>query len=39
MQQRQEESLNDLRFKLNEMIQVKDHLMETNEFIPNLITF
>ncbi len=39
MQQKQEESLKDIQFKLNEMKQVKDDLSETNEFIPNVSPF
>jgi len=36
MQQRQEESLNELQLKLNEINQVKDSLVATNQFKPNL---
>jgi hypothetical protein len=36
MQRKQEESLNDIQFKLNEMNQVKEFLEATNEFKPNL---
>jgi hypothetical protein len=36
MQQKQEESLNEIQLKLSEMNQVKDILSETNSFIPNL---
>jgi hypothetical protein len=36
MQQKQEESLNKIQLKLNEMNQVKDNLIATNYFKPNL---
>jgi hypothetical protein len=36
MQQKQEESLNDIQSKLNEITIVKDTLIATNEFKPNL---
>jgi hypothetical protein len=39
MQQKQEQSLNDIKVKLNEMNQVKDHLIATNYFKPNLSSF
>ena len=39
MQREQEESLNEIQFKLNEMNRVKDNLMATNEFKPNLSLF
>jgi hypothetical protein len=35
MQQKQEESLNEIRFKLNEMTKIKENLKITNEFRPN----
>jgi hypothetical protein len=34
MQQKQEESLNEIQFKLNEINQLKEYLKETNCFIP-----
>ena len=39
IQQKQEATLNDIQLKLIEMNQVKDHLMSTNEFKPNLSLF
>jgi hypothetical protein len=39
MQRKQEESLNEIQFKLNEMNQVRDDLKETNEFKLNLSSF
>jgi hypothetical protein len=36
MQRKQDESLNDIQFKLNEMNQVKEFLEATNEYRPNL---
>jgi hypothetical protein len=36
MQRNQEESLNGIQMKLNQMNQVKDHLVATNGFKPNL---
>jgi hypothetical protein len=36
MQQKQEESLNDIQLKLAEITKIKDHLKATNEFKPNL---
>jgi hypothetical protein len=39
MQQKQEESLNDIQIKLNETNQVKDNLMDTNGFKSNLSSF
>jgi hypothetical protein len=36
MQQKQEESLNEIQLKLNETNQVKEFCEETNGFIPNL---
>jgi hypothetical protein len=39
MQQKQEESLNGIQSKLNEMNQVKDKLKATNEFKPKLSLF
>jgi hypothetical protein len=36
MQQKQEESLNEIQFKLNQMNQVEDNLIATNYFKPNL---
>jgi hypothetical protein len=39
MQQKQKESLNDIKMKLNEMNQVKVNLMATNYFKPNLSSF
>jgi len=38
MQQKQEESLNEIQLKLNQMTRIKENL-ETNEFIPNLSAF
>ncbi len=38
MQQKQEESLNEIQLKLNQMTRIKENL-ETNEFIPNLTLF
>ncbi len=35
MQQKQEESLNGIRFKLKEMTKIKENLNITNEFRPN----
>ncbi len=39
MQQKQEESLDDIQLMLNEMNQVKANLMATNEFKPYLSSF
>ena len=39
MQQKQEESLNEIQFKLNQMTIVKDNLIATNKFKPNLSAF
>jgi hypothetical protein len=39
MQQRQEVFRNEIQVKLNEINQVKDDLMETNGFKPNLSSF
>jgi hypothetical protein len=39
MQQKQEESLNEIQIKLNEIDQVKEFCEETNEFKPNLSLF
>jgi hypothetical protein len=39
MQLRQEESLNDIRFKLNEINRVKNDLKATGKFMPNLSLF
>jgi hypothetical protein len=39
MQQKQEESLDEILFKLNEMSKMKDQLKTTNEFKPNLSSF
>ena len=39
MQSKQEESLNEIQFKLDEINQVKVHLEATNYFIPNLSPF
>jgi hypothetical protein len=39
MQRKQDESLKDIKFKLNQMNQVKDELKATNEFKPNLSLF
>jgi hypothetical protein len=39
MQQKQEESLKEIQFKLNQMHQVKDDLKATNDFKPNLSSF
>jgi hypothetical protein len=39
MQQKQDESLRDIQFKLNEMNQVRDDLKASNEFGPNLSSF
>jgi hypothetical protein len=39
MQQKQEDSLKDIQLKLNEMSKIKDDLMKTNEFKPNLSSF
>ena len=39
MQQKQEESLRDIQSKLKELNQVKDHLIATDYFKPNLIPF
>jgi hypothetical protein len=39
MQHKQEESLNEIKFKLNEMNQVKDDIKETHFFVPNLSSF
>jgi hypothetical protein len=39
MQQKQEESLKDIQFKLNQMTIVKDNLIATNKFKPNLSAF
>ena len=36
MQRKQEESLNDIQLKLNEIKEVNYHLKATNEFMPNL---
>jgi hypothetical protein len=38
-QQKQDESLNEIQFKLDEMNRVKDNLEATNEFKPNLSLF
>ena len=37
MQQKQEEALKDIQLKLNEINQVEDDLMATNDFQPNSI--
>jgi hypothetical protein len=39
MQTKQEASLKDIQFKLNEMSKIKDNLKATNEFRPNLSFF
>jgi hypothetical protein len=39
IQQKQEESLNEIQSKLAEMNQVNDHLEATNKFKPNLSSF
>ncbi len=39
MQQKQDESLNEIQFKLDEINQVKDNLKASNEFKPNLSLF
>jgi hypothetical protein len=39
MQRKQEESLKEIQFKLNQMNQVKDDLNATNDFQPNLSSF
>ncbi len=39
MQQKKEESLNEIQLKFNQLNQVKDHLMATNHFKPNLSLF
>jgi hypothetical protein len=39
MQRRQEESLNGIQMKLKQINQVKDHLVATNGFKPNLSSF
>jgi hypothetical protein len=39
MQRNQEESLDDIQFKLNKINQVTAHLKATNEFKPNLFSF
>jgi hypothetical protein len=39
MQQKQDESLKDIQLKLNEINQVEDDLIATNEFQPNLSLF
>ena len=39
MQQKQDESLNKIKFKLNQMNQINDELKATNEFQPNLSLF
>ncbi len=39
MQQKQEESLKEIQLKLNQMTIVKDNLIATNEFKPNLSAF
>ncbi len=39
MQQKQEQSLNEIQIKLNEMNQVKDHLTATNYFLPTFSSF
>jgi hypothetical protein len=39
LQQKQEDSLKDIQLKLNEMSKIKDDLMKTNEFKPNLSSF
>ncbi len=39
MTQKQEESLDEIQLKLNEMNQVKDNLKATNKFKPNLSSF
>jgi hypothetical protein len=39
MQRKQEESLKDITLKLNEMSKIKDDLMKTNDFKPNLSSF
>jgi hypothetical protein len=39
MQRKQEESLNGIQSKLNEMNQVNDHLKEINQFKPDLCVF
>ncbi|MFN9953489.1 MAG: hypothetical protein ACK55I_10335, partial [bacterium] len=36
MQRQQEESIEELKLKLNEQSQVKDELIQMNEFKPNL---
>ena len=39
MQQKQEESLNDIQIKLNQMSKIKDNLKATNEFKSNSTSF
>ena len=39
MQRKQDESLKDIQLKLNQIAKVKDILMETNKFKPNLSLF
>jgi hypothetical protein len=39
MQQKQEESIQYIQFKLNQMSKIKDDLMVTNDFQPNLYSF
>ena len=39
MQRKQEESLNEIQLRLNEMKQVKDHLKATNDFQSNVSQF
>jgi hypothetical protein len=39
MQRKQEESLKDIQLNLNEMSKIKDDLMKTNAFRPNLSSF
>ncbi len=35
----QEESLNEIQFKLNEMTKIKENLKATNKFKPNVFLF
>jgi hypothetical protein len=39
MQRNQEESLKSIQFKLNQMAKIKDNVMETHFFMPNLSSF
>ncbi len=39
MQQKQEESLKNIQFKLKQIKQVKDHLKATTYFMPNVSLF